>query len=171
MLALKNRGILVHGAGYFLSSREYPSKNSGVYLFIGRSGAGKSSLIKILGREYALSDELVHIYEKSGRIFGASTPFWGELKKGCGKVYQGKIKNIFLLEHSKTNAIKSLRSNEAVKGILKNVLFFSKNNRNIEKLLNLSSNITKKLSIYGLGFRLDVKRKDLIGLISEKYEN
>ncbi len=68
---LKEGGLLLHASGVRVGK--------GAYVFPGRSGAGKSTLSKRFARADVLSDEVVAVRLRRGRVEACGTPFPGEL--------------------------------------------------------------------------------------------
>lgn len=96
-LLIQNNGFLVHGAGAVINGKGY--------LFVGKSGAGKSTICKTFrqtdicsgkscfANEYVakrkseieiLTDELTPVRIINGKIKIYPSPFWGEMKQGYG---------------------------------------------------------------------------------------
>lgn len=153
-----NGGFLLHSAGI--------KKNGKVHLFIGPSLSGKTTVIRNLEpsltkKDSVLSDEIVAIRkkEKSSADFhflAYPTPFWGlYLKAGSGKrravsrwqLEKGKIEQIYFLNGSDVTSEKKLTKKEAVTKLLENIIFFSKETSQIEKLLNLGIEFLEQVSI------------------------
>ena len=162
LCGIKNKAILIHGAGY--------RHKQSIYVFPGRSGRGKSTLIRLLGKQGALSDELVCVYSKGSSFFGASTPFWGELKKGTGDTHEGPLKKIFFLKHGRTLALERTGRAKAVKSILKTALFFSKDRAHLKALLALTHGLALKVPSAVLSFRKDSHKADILETITGQEE-
>lgn len=158
--ALKSGGLLLHGAGI--------SVDSGIHLFLGRSGCGKSTITKIIGKQQALSDEIVLIYKKGRQFFSASTPFWGELKKAPGKLFEGQIKGIYFLNHGKKAKMHKIGAPQALRKLLKTVLFFSKDIESINRLLEVSTAIIKQIPAYDFYFSHNSQKQEIIDIIGNR---
>lgn len=158
LIAVKNSGLLIHSAGFF-------DKNN-TYIFPGVSGAGKSTLIKILEKEYSLSDEINLIYQKDGNFSASSTPFWGELKKGGNKIYTGKVKGIYFLRHGKNCKLEKIVEPEALRKLLKTVLFFYTETETFNKILSLCEQIIQNVPFYTLVFAKSSKKNEILQLIT-----
>ena len=165
LLAIKNKGALLHSSGVYLKQGNH---SPAAYLFPGISGKGKSTVIRILGKETALSDELVYIF-KNGRSFHASsTPFWGELKKGTGKLYSLRISALYFINHGRRNALNKLTFSAGIKKLLKTALFFSSKPSDLQKLLDLLEECCVNVPAYDLYFQLQSTKKELIDLFGGK---
>ena len=149
--------FLLHGAGYSLGNK--------TFVFPGRSGKGKSTIIRIIGKSGALTDELVCVFKKGRSFFAASTPFWGELKKGTGKLYCGRLKKLFFLRHGKALKARGIPQRESLKELLKTVLFFSKNPEHVELLLNRLQGLACFAPCAKLFFRKDSSKKAILNTL------
>ena len=69
LLAEAHGGLMLHCAGIMASS--------GVHLFIGQSGSGKSTAASLSrGRGVVLNDDLIVLRPEQGRWIAYGTPFW-----------------------------------------------------------------------------------------------
>jgi len=168
LLAVENKGFLLHSSGVNLNPGRH---GGGSYIFPGISGKGKSTLIKILGKETALSDELVYLFKRSGQFQAASTPFWGELKKGPISIYCARAKGLYFINHGPKAALNKLTTGEGVKKLLKTVMFFSKNPSAIQKLLILLEESAKEIPMFNLYFSLKSTKYELINKIVDNVKN
>ena len=159
-----NGSMLLHGAGY--------SSPGGIFVFPGRSGTGKSTMIKILGKPGALTDELVCVFRSGKGYCAASTPFWGELQKGSGRVFSGRLSGLFFLRHGKNTMLGNVSRKLAVRNILKTAMFFPRDNASVKMLFNEAFGLATKVPSRVISFRKDSKREEILGLIrSETNEN
>jgi hypothetical protein len=102
------RGVEVHGCGLVDSG-------GGAYLFLGHSGAGKSTttrLWKSLRPVRVLSDDRIILHEQANEIRMYGTPWHGEA--GFASPEYAKIDRIFVLEHGDENDIRPLSQARAV---------------------------------------------------------
>ncbi|MFH1369179.1 MAG: hypothetical protein ABII64_08645 [Elusimicrobiota bacterium] len=160
LLGLKKSSVLVHASGLHV--------NKSVFLFPGVSGSGKSSITRIFGRRNALSDEIVML-QAGKNVNAASTPFWGELKKGTGHIFNSGLRGVFFIKHGKKLSAARLTPGQALKKLLSTVLFFSKESAHVKKLLALAARISGAVPAYDLSFSLNVKRNELIKFLKERY--
>lgn len=168
LLSLKYKGLLLHGAGFYLNGH-LNKDNNGVYLLLGKSGSGKSSITRILGKKHSLSDELIHVFFNKGKLMASSTPFWGELAKGLGNIYTGQVRKIYYLKHGKNYKISDFSKGESVKNLLKSVLYFNDNVDNINKVLSLSLRAVSAVPSYQLTFALNAKKNELVKIFTNKH--
>jgi len=158
-MASENNGLLVHASGYVLNKKGL--------LFVGQSGAGKSTVAKLLIKKNIknlLNDERIYIFKKKDKFYMCSTPWNGEVvvknKKIC------PIHSIFFLKKNKEKFyIKKLNKLEILNRLL-NQLFIDYHDKKIiscefdtvDKMLN-------KLKFYDFHF----KREDSIVDYLEKF--
>ena len=104
-------GVIIHACGI-----EYLGKG---LLFAGESGAGKSTLANLWNQQEAavvLSDDRTVVREIDGELWMFGTPWHGEAKFGAP--HGVKLKNIFFLQHSKTNGVQPVSAANSVRKLL-----------------------------------------------------
>ncbi len=102
------RGVEVHGCGFV-------DHESGAHLFLGHSGAGKSTtslLWKSLRDVRVLSDDRIILRQRENETWMHGTPWHGEA--GFASPGKVRIRRIFILEHGDQNEILPLAGNRAV---------------------------------------------------------
>jgi hypothetical protein len=96
----KGMGVIIHGCGI--------KKNDRGLLFVGESGAGKTTMARIWSEESdveVLSDDRTIVRKKDGHFRMYGTPWHGEGKFGSpGNV---KLDQIYFIKHGGKNSIKS----------------------------------------------------------------
>ncbi|MBN2119699.1 MAG: hypothetical protein JW734_01410 [Candidatus Omnitrophica bacterium] len=106
-LLSKGKGIILHSCGVSY-------KNKG-FLFVGSSGAGKSTIAKLWkdkeGVDILNDDRIIVRKDKQG-FWMYGTPWYGDVKAcSSGKV---PLEKIFFLRHAAENSLKALKEIEAV---------------------------------------------------------
>jgi hypothetical protein len=100
----QDRGVIIHGCGIKQDDRGL--------LFVGESGAGKTTMAKIWSQESdveVLSDDRTLVRKKDDHFVMYGTPWHGEGK--FGSPGSAKLDQIFFIQHAKENSI--LKSNNA----------------------------------------------------------
>jgi hypothetical protein len=157
LYGIRNNTILIHGAGFVFRNEPY--------IFPGRSGQGKSTLIRILGKTNALSDELVCVYRQNRNFYACSTPFWGELKKGDGKIFDRKLKAIIYLKHGAGIRLDKTTAKESIKELLRTVMFFSNNACKVNELLSFLHSLSQNLPARIMYFRKDSTAEAILNAV------
>jgi len=102
-----NKGIMLHGSAV--------QKEDQGWLFLGHSGAGKTTITRLLRPDFCFSDDGVIIKEDKGRIYAYVSPF-NQLKRQrhCDPraVERGEIKGLFLLKKDMHIKFSPVRKNE-----------------------------------------------------------
>jgi hypothetical protein len=141
---LPQEGFLLHAASV--------TRNGKAYIFVGRSGAGKSTVASLSPRGSVLTDEISLIRRASGQWHAFGTPFWGEFKAD-GSNTSAPIAGIFRLIQARENRIEPLRPSEFLKALLPCVLFFSSKVTDHEHLLQILAGACQEISGFNLHFR------------------
>ena len=102
------RGVEVHGCGLV-------DHGTGSYLFLGHSGAGKSTTARLwssLREAKVLSDDRIILRREANEIWMHGTPWHGEA--GFASPEKTKVEQIFVLEHGDRNEVLPLAQGRAV---------------------------------------------------------
>jgi hypothetical protein len=140
----RGRGALLHASGLI-------SEDLG-WLFVGMSGAGKSTMAKIwqAAGKKILGDDRIILRRRNGvlRIYG--TPWPGEL--GIASPDSAPLRSIFFLEKSSRNVIRPVPPMEAVTRLLACSFPPLYNKQGMEFILDFFSQVILKIPCYELGF-------------------
>jgi hypothetical protein len=117
-LVLAERGgFLLHAASAIFGGH--------AFVFAGISGAGKTTISRLApGDATLLTDEISYVVRKNGEYFACGTPFNGELAR-VGENVSAPIKSLFLLNKGRENRMESVSQTEAIRSLLRNILFFA----------------------------------------------
>src|SRR5581483_11026850 len=108
----RGRGIELHGCGLV-------DTTSGAHLFLGHSGAGKSTTTQLWTSSRAvhvLSDDRIILRDRADEIWMHGTPWHGDA--GFASPSSAKISRIFVLEHASKNEVVQLSRSQAAAEIL-----------------------------------------------------
>lgn len=90
LLAYNDDGLLIHGSALLVAGQ--------VYLFIGQSGSGKTTVASLSSHAIALSDDLVVVRRGAQGWRAYGTPFWNsETTRRQGQTASGPLAGIYKL--------------------------------------------------------------------------
>jgi hypothetical protein len=147
-------GLLLHASGGI-------HKGRGV-LFSGVSGAGKTTIARLAPRGVQLlTDEISYLRrEDSGfRVFG--TPFSGELGIQ-GEDVSAPLSAIHLIEHGSDNRRERVSESEAVRRLMRNVLFFAQEKRLVSDVFSTVCELARRVPVYRLEFLPDARVWEMV---------
>lgn len=145
-LLLPAPGFLLHAATVVQDGR--------AYVFMGRSGAGKSTVASLSPRGSVLTDEISLLRRVDGTWYAHGTPFWGEFR-AAGQNRRVPLASVFALMQARRNRTVALAPRQALAGLLGNTLFFSDARAEREQLLRTQMSLIEALPVARLEFRRD----------------
>jgi len=143
---LPQDGFLLHAASIV--------RNGKAYVFVGRSGAGKSTVASLSPQRSVLTDEISLIKRVDAEWHAFGTPFWGEFRAD-GVNTSAPLGGIFRLIQSSENCVEPIRSSALLKSLLPCVLFFSADTGDHKRLLGILAAASAEIPGYSLRFRKD----------------
>jgi len=146
MILLPHRGFLLHAATI--------ERNGRACIFMGHSGAGKSTVASLSPAGAPLTDEISLLRCDVAGWRAHGTPFWGEFRAG-DRNCNLPIAGIYSLVQAPENRLEKITPREALRGLLSNVLFFSGDCSAREQLLSVVSGCAEALPFYRLHFKRD----------------
>lgn len=105
-------GILIHSCGFV-----YKKKG---YIFIGSSGAGKSTMAKILDKNkgvHILNDDRIIVRKRHGRFYAYGTPWHGTAEFISSE--KASLAGIFFLKKDTENSLKKISIPDTVSRLIK----------------------------------------------------
>lgn len=144
---IHHQGLLIHGASL--------QKNKRTALFLGVSGAGKSTITRICRPDICFSDDVTILKKENNRIYAYSSPFTQILREEkLQPSLKGEIKRIFLLEKSRQNKILPISKSDFMGLILTNLIHFFKylNQETASTCFYLVKDIIETIPSYTLRF-------------------
>lgn len=144
VLLTPQRGFLLHAASVV--------RNGRAYVFTGKSGAGKSTVASLSPKGSVLTDEisLLKFVDRSWQAFG--TPFWGEFRAEGANIH-APIAGLYFLHQAPDDHLEEISAREALRGLLPNILFFSRDREMNEALLRLLGEFVASVPCCRLFFR------------------
>ena len=145
-LALASEGgFLLHAASAI--------RNGRAFIFSGVSGAGKTTLTRMAPADATiLTDEVSYVRLRSGVFEACGTPFAGELARN-GTNTAAPIETLFFLEQGPENHLGEMQPQEALRCLLRNILFFAVDPELVSKLFRTANEFVASIPIRRLTFR------------------
>lgn len=144
VLLLPRRGFLLHAATVVRDGK--------AYVFMGRSGAGKSTVAALSPSGTVLTDEISLLRFSRGQWRAFGTPFWGEFRAD-GRNVSAPVAGVFALVQGSSNQKKALGEKDALAALLANTLFFSRDRQLRERLLAIQTQLVSGVPVSQLEFR------------------
>jgi hypothetical protein len=118
-LLIQNKGILIHGAAIQRDSR--------TVLFLGLSGAGKSTVTDLCQPDVCFSDDGAVLKMEGDRLFVYRSPFTQmERHDNYPELAKGEVEKIFLLEKGNNHNILPIRKSSMMITMLISLIHFFK---------------------------------------------
>ncbi len=147
LILAQRGGFLLHAASGICNGR--------AYLFSGVSGAGKTTMTRLAPSDTTLlTDEISYIRPSDNGYAAFGTPFAGELARP-GENCTAPISALFFLEQGPDNRIDDISSADAVRRLMRNILFFAEDKVLVEKLLATACDFVSRVPIRRLTFYPD----------------
>lgn len=154
LILAREGGLLVHAASAV--------RNGRAFLFAGVSGAGKTTISRLAPSDVTLlTDEISYLRRDGDSYMAYGTPFAGELAK-VGENVQAPLAALYLLQQGPQNAIERVSEGEAVRALLKNVLFFAKDSELVRMVFESACELVRRVPVYRLTFVPDERVWELI---------
>ncbi len=146
MLLLQDEAVALHAAAIL--------KDGKVYIFIGPSKSGKTTVSKLSEDYTVLSDDLVIIKPFNGSYCVFPTPYWLDMQTGDRENRDYPIGGIFKLVKDNKTYLKKVAPARAMAEIF-TVPHIPSQFQPVQKLLNIFNGILKEFSLYELHFLKD----------------
>ena len=154
LILAKQGGFLVHAASAI--------RNGKSFLFAGVSGSGKTTISRLAPSDATvLTDELSYVREQQGCYCACGTPFAGELAK-VGANASAPLKALFLLANGPENRIEDVSQPDAVRQLLRNILFFAEDRELVECVFQSACEFVKQVPVRRLTFVPDQRVWEMI---------
>jgi len=154
LLLARQGGFLVHAASAIRGGR--------AYLFAGVSGAGKTTISRLAPPDATLlSDEISYVRREGSQYFAWGTPFAGELAK-VGENQSAPLNTVFLLEKGSENRIEEVSTAEAIRSVLRNILFFADDRELVSLVFRSACEFVEQVPVRRLVFVPDQRVWEMI---------
>lgn len=154
LIIAERGGFLLHSASAICDGR--------AYLFSGVSGAGKTTMTRLAPPDVTLlTDEMSYLRPNGDGYSAFGTPFAGELARS-GENCSAPVSALFFLEQGPENRVEELPSAEAVRRLMRNILFFAEDQGLVEMLFATACDFVARVPIRRLTFYPDARVWDLV---------
>jgi hypothetical protein len=154
LILAQRGGFLLHAASGICDGR--------AYLFSGVSGAGKTTMTRLAPDDVTLlTDEISYLHPGGEGYSAFGTPFAGELARP-GENCVAPVAALFFLKQGPENRIDDLPPAEAVRRLMRNILFFAEDPGLVKKLLDTACDFVARVPIRQLTFYPDNRVWDLV---------
>jgi len=162
LILAERGGFLLHAASAICDGR--------AYLFSGVSGAGKTTMTQLAPADITLlTDEISYLRPSADGYAAYGTPFAGELAR-AGENCAAPVSALFFLEQGPENRVDELTSAEAVRRLMRNILFFAEDHGLMEKLLATACDFVARVPIRRLTFYPDSRVWELVRNFDRDFE-
>jgi hypothetical protein len=154
--------LILAGKGGFLLHAASAIRNDRAFLFSGISGAGKTTISRLAPPDVLLlTDEVSYVRREATSYHACGTPFAGELAR-VGTNCSAPVATLFLLDKGCENKIEVINAAEAVRCLLRNILFFAEDAGLVEMIFRSACDFVDRVPVRRLTFVPDVRVWDLI---------
>ena len=147
---LEEGGALLHSAAVI--------DNDEAFVFVGQSGAGKSTISKISlesGRE-VLSDDMNALFRRDGGAVIEKVPFAGDLGQTSTRSRAYPVRGIFRLIQAEEPSLETLPAPQALATLITCTPFLNTDEYRMETLIGNLSTLLDEVELGRLAFALDV---------------
>jgi hypothetical protein len=144
LILAKQGGFLVHAASAV--------RHGCAFLFAGVSGAGKTTISRLAPSDATLlTDEISYVRRQGNEYWACGTPFAGELAR-VGENLSAPLHTLFLLEKGAENRIEPVAATEAIRLLLRNILFFADDAELVSLVFESACEFVKRIPVRRLIF-------------------
>jgi hypothetical protein len=154
LILARQGGFLVHAASAIRGGR--------AFLFAGVSGAGKTTISSLAPADATLLTDEISYVRRAGSAYEAwGTPFAGELAR-VGENQAAPLATLFLLEKGPENRIEEIAPAEAVRLLMRNILFFAEDPELVSLVFRSACEFVEKVPVRRLIFVPDERVWEII---------
>jgi hypothetical protein len=149
--------------GGFLLHASSAVRDGRAYVFTGPSGAGKSTIVGLAPDDVTvLTDEISYLRPSADGYVAFGTPFAGE-RGEAGEPMSAPVAALFQLGRGADNRHEPLDSADAVKTLMRNILFFAHDRRLVNRILDAACDFVSRVPAYTLLFSPDRRVWNTVG--------
>jgi hypothetical protein len=137
-------------------------RNGRAFLFAGVSGVGKTTMAKLAPPDaVVLTDEISYIRRIDSGYRAYGTPFAGEMARP-GANQSAPLELACLLRQGERNRLRAVSRSEAIRGLMRHVLFFARDNELVAQVLDLVVNFASCVDVMEMEFTPERRAWELI---------
>jgi len=149
LILARQGGFLLHAASAI--------RDGSAFLFSGVSGAGKTTIARLAPPDATLlTDEISYVRPDGNGYRAFGTPFAGELAT-LGENVSAPVSTLFFLEKGKENHVQMVPRDQAMRLLLRNILFFAEDRELVDLVFQSACNFAERAGIRKLTFLPDRK--------------
>jgi hypothetical protein len=154
LILARQGGFLVHAASAIRGGK--------AFLFSGVSGAGKTTISRLAPPDATLlTDEISYVRREGNHYMACGTPFAGELAR-VGENQSAPLSALFFLEKGLQNRIEPVGLTEAVRRLMRNILFFADDSELVKLVFQSACEFASLVPMHRLVFVPDQRVWDII---------
>jgi hypothetical protein len=160
--------LIQAGRGGFLLHASSGIRGGRAFLFSGLSGAGKTTMVRLAPPDVTLlTDEISYVGREGSGYRACGTPFAGELAR-IGENVSAPVAALFFLAKGPQNRIGPISKREAIRLLLRNILFFAEDANLIRMVFRSACEFVDRVPVLRLTFFPDRRVWENIGRIPER---
>ena len=137
-------------------------RNGHAFLFAGVSGVGKTTMASLAPSDaVVLTDEISYVRRIDSGYRAYGTPFAGELGRP-GANLSAPLQQACLLRQGERNRLRKVSQAEAIRSLMRHVLFFARDNELVEQVLDAVVNFASRVEVVEMEFTPDRRAWELI---------
>lgn len=154
--------LLLAREGGFLLHASSAVRNGKAFLFSGLSEAGKTTIARLAPSDVVLlTDEASYVRKMGAQYVAFGTPFAGDLGKP-GKNISAPVAALYLLAKAEENRVTPLEPAEAVRRLMRNILFFAHDPELVRLVFQAAFAFVGVVPVFQLSFIPDARVWELI---------
>jgi hypothetical protein len=154
--------LLLATEGGFQLHASSAKRNGRAFVFAGVSGTGKTTTARLAPTDViVLTDEISYVRQMEGDYRAYGTPFAGELAKSGANV-SAPVHQVCLLKQSLVNRLRPVGKAQAIRALMRHVLFFARDKELVEQVFDAVMQFVKRVEVAEMEFTRDGRGWELI---------
>ena len=149
--------LLLAMEGGFQMHASSAIRNGRAFLFAGVSGAGKTTTVRLAPSDaLVLTDEISYVRKTENGYRAYGTPFAGELARP-GANASAPVQRVCLLKQSQKNRVRPVKRADAIRALMRHVLFFAQDDELVERVLDAVVHFASSVEVMEMEFTPDAR--------------